>query len=285
MGFESSRGRGVVTTESRRPGFMCNCLWRTTHRQDEYFSVPGGGGRDKEGFQIGTIRPIRVDHTDFFKWLLKLIHSLEDPWIDWSETSTTRPTTGKDCTEVGGVRHSTQDSRDVGGRVKEYFRDVGGRRKEYLRSVQQCWFRNFPHTFSLFHTLDQKSMYIRNKGTKEEILTMSGETSLSGESKTKRFICSFPSYFVFVSLPPVLRPEGRNRCWRVWSPPWPLRVKGTKSPLTVMFIVYYESRNRDLKIRLMNEGRCDERLKTRIEESTCLTSHTLGITTKQTRNT
>jgi hypothetical protein len=27
------------------------------------------------GFQIGVIRPIRVDHTDFFKWVLKLIHS------------------------------------------------------------------------------------------------------------------------------------------------------------------------------------------------------------------
>ena len=26
-----------------------------------------------------------------------------------------------------------------------------------------------------------------------------------------------------------------------------------------------------LKMRLMNEGRCDERLKTRVEESTCLT--------------
>jgi hypothetical protein len=25
--------------------------------------------------QTGTIRPIRVDHTDFSKWLLKLIHS------------------------------------------------------------------------------------------------------------------------------------------------------------------------------------------------------------------
>ena len=32
--------------------------------------------------------------------------------------------------------------------------------------------------------------------------------------------------------------------------------------------VYYESRNRELKIRLMNEGRCDERLKGRVEEST-----------------
>ena len=38
-------------------------------------------------------------------------------------------------------------------------------------------------------------------------------------------------------------------------------------PITV---VYYESRKRELKIRLMNEGRCDERLKVRVEESTCL---------------
>jgi hypothetical protein len=37
------------------------------------------------------------------------------------------------------------------------------------------------------------------------------------------------------------------------------------------FVVYYESRKRELKIRLMNEGRCDERLKARVEESTCLT--------------
>ena len=36
-------------------------------------------------------------------------------------------------------------------------------------------------------------------------------------------------------------------------------------------IVYYESRKRELKIRLMNEGPCDERLKARVEESTCLT--------------
>jgi hypothetical protein len=40
--------------------------------------------------------------------------------------------------------------------------------------------------------------------------------------------------------------------------------------LLYMF-VYYESRKRDLQIRLMNEGRDDERLKTRVEESTCLT--------------
>ena len=36
-------------------------------------------------------------------------------------------------------------------------------------------------------------------------------------------------------------------------------------------VVYYESRKRELKIRLMNEGRCDARLKARVEESTCLT--------------
>jgi hypothetical protein len=35
--------------------------------------------------------------------------------------------------------------------------------------------------------------------------------------------------------------------------------------------VYHESRKWDLKIRLMNEGRCDERLKAWVEESTCLT--------------
>ena len=36
-------------------------------------------------------------------------------------------------------------------------------------------------------------------------------------------------------------------------------------------VVYYESRKRELKIRLMDEGRCDERLQARVEESTCLT--------------
>jgi hypothetical protein len=38
-----------------------------------------------------------------------------------------------------------------------------------------------------------------------------------------------------------------------------------------IFVFYYESRKRELQIRLMNEGRCDERLKPRVEESTCLT--------------
>ena len=47
-------------------------------------------------------------------------------------------------------------------------------------------------------------------------------------------------------------------------------------------VVYYESRKRELKIRLMNEGRCDERLKVRVEESTYFT---YTYTTKQTRNT
>ena len=42
---------------------------------------------------------------------------------------------------------------------------------------------------------------------------------------------------------------------------------------TGVVVVYYESRKRELQIRLMNEGRCDERLKVkdRVEESTCLT--------------
>ncbi len=35
--------------------------------------------------------------------------------------------------------------------------------------------------------------------------------------------------------------------------------------------VYYESRKRELKRRLINEGRCDERLKAKVEGSTCLT--------------
>jgi hypothetical protein len=36
-------------------------------------------------------------------------------------------------------------------------------------------------------------------------------------------------------------------------------------------IVYYESRKRELKRRLINKGRYDERLKAKVEESTCLT--------------
>ena len=37
------------------------------------------------------------------------------------------------------------------------------------------------------------------------------------------------------------------------------------------WVVYYESRKREVKIRLMNEGRCDERLNDSVEESTCRT--------------
>jgi hypothetical protein len=35
-------------------------------------------------------------------------------------------------------------------------------------------------------------------------------------------------------------------------------------------VVYYESRKREVKIRLMNEGRCDERQQVRVEKSTRL---------------
>jgi hypothetical protein len=45
----------------------------------------------------------------------------------------------------------------------------------------------------------------------------------------------------------------------------------TLTEVLVKIDVYYESRKRELKIRLMNEGRWDERLKTRVEESACLT--------------
>ncbi len=38
-----------------------------------------------------------------------------------------------------------------------------------------------------------------------------------------------------------------------------------------IYVVYYKSRKREVKIRLMNESRCDERLKTRVQEALCLT--------------
>ncbi len=37
-----------------------------------------------------------------------------------------------------------------------------------------------------------------------------------------------------------------------------------------MSVVYYESLKRELKTKPINECRCDERLKTRVEESTLL---------------
>ena len=45
----------------------------------------------------------------------------------------------------------------------------------------------------------------------------------------------------------------------------------TKIVKQVSIVVYYESRKRDLEIRLINEGRCDERMKGKVEESTYLT--------------
>ena len=48
-------------------------------------------------------------------------------------------------------------------------------------------------------------------------------------------------------------------------------VSGRPRVKVLNLFVYYESRKWEVKIRLMNEGRYDERLKTRIEESTCLT--------------
>ena len=39
---------------------------------------------------------------------------------------------------------------------------------------------------------------------------------------------------------------------------------------SVVTVVYIDSRKREIKIRLMNEGRCHERLKSRVDDSTCL---------------
>ena len=44
---------------------------------------------------------------------------------------------------------------------------------------------------------------------------------------------------------------------------------------TLNDIVYYESIKRDLKTKLIYECRCDERLKTKVEESTRLASTAL----------
>ncbi len=37
-----------------------------------------------------------------------------------------------------------------------------------------------------------------------------------------------------------------------------------------VWVVYYESIKREVKIKPISECRCDERLKTKVEESTCL---------------
>ena len=44
-----------------------NFVTTLSHTSEDLTRELGGG------FQIGVIRPIRVDHIDFFKWLLKLI--------------------------------------------------------------------------------------------------------------------------------------------------------------------------------------------------------------------
>jgi hypothetical protein len=46
---------------------------------------------------------------------------------------------------------------------------------------------------------------------------------------------------------------------------------GTPKDRGSLIFLYYESINRDLKTRPVNECRCDERLKTKDEESTRLT--------------
>jgi hypothetical protein len=49
---------------------------------------------------------------------------------------------------------------------------------------------------------------------------------------------------------------------------WVPRGTGKHQDKHEEIVDYYESRKRELKIRLMDEGRCDESLKTRVEEST-----------------
>ena len=48
-------------------------------------------------------------------------------------------------------------------------------------------------------------------------------------------------------------------------------TSGTQVATFLRAVVYYESMKRKLKTRPLYECRCDERLKTKVEESTCLT--------------
>jgi hypothetical protein len=43
---------------------------------DKHIVRPDPRVRQRISSEIGTIRPIRVDHTDFFKWILKLFNSI-----------------------------------------------------------------------------------------------------------------------------------------------------------------------------------------------------------------
>ena len=60
----------------------------------------------------------------------------------------------------------------------------------------------------------------------------------------------------------------------------PLRSLPPLSDQSLFPFVYYESRKWEVRRRLVNEGRCDERLKPKVEESTCLTY--TGLHDKQT---
>jgi hypothetical protein len=81
---------------------------------------------------------------------------------------------------------------------------------------------------------------------------------------TRSFI-PLPYFILSRRYPPVLIPSlvlfHQNSAWV------------THDVFSFVIVVHYESRKRELTIRLMNEGRCDERLKARVEESTCLLSH------------
>ncbi len=65
---------------------------------------------------------------------------------------------------------------------------------------------------------------------------------------------------LFSGWPRSFSPHGENDTWRKWKSPRSCFDK----------FVYYESRKRELKKRRKNEYRCDERLKTKAEESTYL---------------
>ena len=50
-----------------------------------------------------------------------------------------------------------------------------------------------------------------------------------------------------------------------------LELRNLHASHALGFVVYYESLKRELKTKPINECRCDERLQTRVEESTRLT--------------
>ena len=76
-----------------------------------------------------------------------------------------------------------------------------------------------------------------------------------------------PSAFVYYAI----KRELINKSMSIMVPVLALLFIMNREARAKDIVVYYESRKRELKIRLMNEGRCDERLKARVEESTCLT--------------